>query len=68
MKITPILTQLRAQCPTLANRIAAGIDLTTLQANTPLTTPCAYIVPSPMSPAKASRRTWRCNPSATASK
>ncbi|WP_213937508.1 hypothetical protein [Pseudomonas sp. dw_612] len=45
MKITPILTQLRDQCPTLANRIAAGIDLTTLQANTPLTTPCAYVVP-----------------------
>ncbi|MDN3222743.1 phage tail terminator protein [Pseudomonas nunensis] len=45
MKISPILTQLREQCPTLANRIAAGIDLTTLQANTPLTTPCAYVVP-----------------------
>ena len=45
MKITPILTQLRAQCPTLANRVAAGIDLTTLQANNPLTTPCAYVVP-----------------------
>ncbi|MBK5416871.1 phage tail terminator protein [Pseudomonas sp. TH31] len=45
MKITPILTQLREQCPTLANRIAAGIDLATLQANNPLTTPCAYVVP-----------------------
>jgi hypothetical protein len=45
MKITPILTQLREQCPTLANRIAAGIDLATLQANTPLQTPCAYVVP-----------------------
>ncbi|MCP1443732.1 hypothetical protein J3D54_002864 [Pseudomonas sp. GGS8] len=45
MKITPILTQLREQCPTLANRVAAGIDLATLQANTPLTTPCAYVVP-----------------------
>jgi len=45
MKITPILTQLREQCPALANRIAAGIDLATLQADTPLTTPCAYIVP-----------------------
>jgi hypothetical protein len=45
MKITPILTQLRAQCPTLANRVAAGIDLATLQANTPLATPCAYVVP-----------------------
>lgn len=45
MKITPILTQLREQCPTLANRIAAGIDLATLQTNTPLTTPCAYVVP-----------------------
>lgn len=45
MKITPILTQLRAQCPTLANRVAVGIDLSTLQANNPLATPCAYVVP-----------------------
>ncbi|NSX09981.1 hypothetical protein HTX81_15465 [Pseudomonas lini] len=45
MKITPILTQLREQCPTLAHRVAAGIDLATLQANTPLQTPCAYVVP-----------------------
>lgn len=45
MKITPILTQLHEQCPTLANRVAAGIDLATLQANTPLQTPCAYITP-----------------------
>lgn len=45
MKITPLVAQLRDQCPTLANRIAAGIDLASLQANTPLTTPCAYIVP-----------------------
>ncbi|MFJ2364479.1 hypothetical protein ACIPIN_12385 [Pseudomonas sp. NPDC087697] len=45
MKITPILTQLREQCPTLANRVAAGIDLATLQANNPLPTPCAYVVP-----------------------
>jgi len=45
MKITPILTQLRAQCPTLANRVAAGIDLATLQASNPLATPCAYVVP-----------------------
>ncbi|WP_347929102.1 hypothetical protein [Pseudomonas helvetica] len=45
MKITPILTQLREQCPTLANRVAAGLDLATLQTNTPLQTPCAYVVP-----------------------
>jgi hypothetical protein len=45
MKITALITQLRDQCPTLANRIAAGIDLATLQANTPLQTPCAYVVP-----------------------
>lgn len=45
MKITPILTQLRAQCPTLANRVAAGIDLATLQASNLLATPCAYVVP-----------------------
>ena len=45
MKITALITQLREQCPTLANRISAGIDLATLQANTPLQTPCAYVVP-----------------------
>lgn len=45
MKITALITQLREQCPTLANRVAAGIDLATLQANTPLQTPCAYVVP-----------------------
>ena len=45
MKITALITQLRDQCPTLANRVAAGIDLATLQASNPLTTPCAYVVP-----------------------
>ena len=45
MKITPILTQLRDHCPTLGNRVAAGIDLATLQANTALQTPCACVVP-----------------------
>lgn len=45
MKITALITQLREQCPTLANRVAAGIDLATLQANTPLQTPSAYVVP-----------------------
>jgi hypothetical protein len=39
MKITPILTQLREQCPALANRVAVGADLATLQA------PCAYVAP-----------------------
>ena len=45
MKITDLIKQLRDQCPTLANRVAAGIDLATLQANTPLQPPCAYVVP-----------------------
>lgn len=45
MKITALITQLRDQCPTLANRVAAGIDLATLQANAPLQTPSAYVVP-----------------------
>lgn len=46
MKITPILTQLREQCPTLARRVAAGFDLATLLADTPLQSPCAYVLPS----------------------
>jgi hypothetical protein len=45
MKISPLIAQLRDHCPTLAGRVAAGIDLETLQANTPLSTPCAYVVP-----------------------
>lgn len=44
MKITPIVTQIREYCPSLANRVAAGIDLDSLQANTPLATPAAYVV------------------------
>ncbi|MDR6957462.1 hypothetical protein J2W43_001438 [Pseudomonas brassicacearum] len=39
MKITPILTQLREQSPTLANRVAAGFDLGNLLP------PCAYVAP-----------------------
>ena len=46
MKITPILTQLREQCPTLAHRVVAGFDLSTLQAEPPLQTPCAYVLPT----------------------
>ncbi|MGR4973084.1 hypothetical protein ACIPQ1_09520 [Pseudomonas sp. LARHCG127] len=46
MKITPILTQLREQCPTLARRVAAGFDVATLQAEAPLQTPCAYVLPT----------------------
>jgi hypothetical protein len=46
MKITPILTQLREQCPTLANRVAAGFDLAALQTDTPLQAPCAYVLPA----------------------
>ncbi|MCI0996751.1 hypothetical protein FGE05_19270 [Pseudomonas sp. ICMP22404] len=46
MQITPILTQLREQCPTLASRVIAGLDLVALQAGTPLQTPCAYVLSS----------------------
>ena len=46
MKITPILTQLREQCPALAYRVVAGFDLATLQADALLQPPCAYVLPS----------------------
>jgi len=46
MKITPILTQLREQCPTLAHHVAAGFDLATVQAEAPLQTSCAYVLPT----------------------
>ncbi|WP_095188871.1 hypothetical protein [Pseudomonas sp. Irchel 3E19] len=45
MKITPILTQLRAQCPSLGNHIAVGVDLALLQGNPDLPTPSAYVTP-----------------------
>jgi hypothetical protein len=45
MKITPILTQLRAQCPGLANHISVGVDLALLQGNADLPTPSAHVTP-----------------------
>ncbi|QXI19635.1 phage tail terminator protein [Pseudomonas hamedanensis] len=45
MKITPILTQLRGQCPGLANHISVGVDLALLQGNPDLPTPSAHVLP-----------------------
>jgi len=45
MKISPILTQLRAQCPSLAGHIATGVDLALLQGNPNLPTPSAHVLP-----------------------
>lgn len=45
MQITSILTQLRTQCPSFADRVGVGIDLPALQANTALQTPAAYVAP-----------------------
>jgi len=45
MKISPILTQLRAQCPGLAGHIATGVDLALLQGNPNLPTPSAHVLP-----------------------
>ncbi|WP_332762510.1 phage tail terminator protein [Pseudomonas koreensis] len=45
MKITPILTQLRGQCPSLANHISVGVDLPLLQGNPNLPTPSAHVLP-----------------------
>ena len=45
MKITPILTQLRGQCPSLANHISVGVDLALLQGNPNLPTPSAHVLP-----------------------
>jgi hypothetical protein len=43
MNITPILTQLRAQCPSLAQHISTGLDLDLLQSNTTPQTPAAFV-------------------------
>ncbi|MDI3399704.1 hypothetical protein QLG12_15935 [Pseudomonas sp. V88_4] len=45
MKISPILTQLRAQCPSLAGHIATGVDLALLQGDPNLPTPSAHVLP-----------------------
>ncbi|QNH79203.1 hypothetical protein GGD92_13505 [Pseudomonas protegens] len=45
MKIIPISTQLRTHCPNLTNRIAVGIDLSSLEVDTSLQLPAAYIAP-----------------------
>ncbi|MED7670436.1 hypothetical protein GXB78_24840 [Pseudomonas moraviensis subsp. stanleyae] len=45
MKITPILTQLRGQCPGLANHVSVGVDLALLQGNSDLATPSAHVLP-----------------------
>lgn len=45
MKITPILTQLRAQCSSLADHISVGVDLALLQSNSALPTPSAHVLP-----------------------
>ncbi|NWB89829.1 phage tail terminator protein [Pseudomonas agarici] len=43
MNITPILTQLRDQCPSLAQSILTGLDLELLQGNTTQPTPAAFV-------------------------
>lgn len=45
MKISPILTQLRAQCPSLAGHIATGVDLALLQGDPNLPMPSAHVSP-----------------------
>lgn len=45
MKITSLIAQLRDHCPSVGGRVAAAIDLATLQAETSLQTPCAYVMP-----------------------
>lgn len=44
MNITPVLTQLRTQCPALTVRIAPGLDLESLQALGVSTAPLACLV------------------------
>ncbi|MCH4901266.1 hypothetical protein [Pseudomonas sp. B707] len=45
MKISPILTQLRAQCPSFAGHIATGVDLVLLQGDPNLPMPSAHVLP-----------------------
>lgn len=45
MKISPVLTQLRAQCPSLAGHISTGVDLALLQGDPNLPMPSAHVLP-----------------------
>lgn len=44
MKLTPLMTQIHSQCPSLANRLATGSDLDLMLAATPPAGPFAYVL------------------------
>lgn len=44
MKLTPLVTQVRAWCPSLAGRVAGALDWNPTADSAKLTLPCAYIV------------------------
>lgn len=62
MKITPILTQLRAQCQSLANHIAVGVDLALLQGNPDLPTPSAHVIPLADQASTSTAQNLTCQP------
>jgi hypothetical protein len=44
MKLTPIVAQLRADCPTFAGRVSAGIDWDAVVDSAKLALPAAYVI------------------------
>lgn len=44
MKLSPIVAQLRATCPTFAQRVTAGIDWDAVVASAKLALPAAYVI------------------------
>lgn len=46
MKITPIVAQMRARCPTFVGRVAGGIDWDAVAESAKLSLPAAYVIAS----------------------
>ena len=46
MKLSPIVAQMRARCPTFAGRVAGGIDWEAVEKSAHLTLPAAYVIAS----------------------
>lgn len=50
MQLELIIAQLRAYCPSFANRVVGAAEFAALQESTALATPCAYVIPMDDSP------------------
>lgn len=45
MKLSPVITALRARCPSLQRRVGGAAEFASIEQNTALAMPCAFVVP-----------------------